>query len=112
MTRLTIPTILCGIVFFIPLNVLVIGDWLGSGTQWAWFRYQQTYLGSNFIFINRDLNYILDGLLGWKTGISVSIWISGLIFLILALLVSYYVQNPEGIRHAGIYAWRRHVCSL
>jgi len=87
-------SLFCALTLLIPINILVIGNWLGSGIQWAAFRYQQTYLGHNVITVNMDLNYFLNGIFGLKTGFSVSLWAFGLILLILALIVSYYNRDP------------------
>jgi hypothetical protein len=91
-----------GLLLLVPINVYIIGDWLGSGIQWAFIRYQQTYLGSNLIFIYQDLNYIFNGFVSEKTGFSIGVWIIGLIFIVLALLLSTEIPGKVGIRHAGI----------
>jgi len=102
MTRFNIPSIIPWLLLVIPINIYVIGDWLGAGVQWSLFRYQQTYLGSNLILINQDIQYILDGFISGKTTLSVLFWITAVIFLFLILLVSDSHQGKSGIRHTGI----------
>ena len=47
MNKFKISLLLQCLVFLIPVNIYVIGDWLGTGVQWVLFRYQQTYLGNS-----------------------------------------------------------------
>ncbi len=102
MNRFNIPKILPWLFFFIPLNIYVIGDWLGTGIQWALFRYQESYLGPSLIIVNQDIQYILDGYISGKTASSVLFWIAGVIFLVLAVLVSGSPLGRSGRRHAGL----------
>jgi 4-amino-4-deoxy-L-arabinose transferase-like glycosyltransferase len=102
MNRFNIPKILPWLLLVVPLNIYVIGDWLGTGIQWALFRYQQTYLGSNLIILNQDVQYILDGFISGRTAVSVLVWITGFIFFLLALLVFGNTPRKSGVRHAGI----------
>jgi hypothetical protein len=77
---------------FIPVNIYVIGDWMGSGIQWVFFRYQQTYLGPSFIPLTGDLLYILNGIISGKTALSITIWTIGamlIIFSIILVLINY-----------------------
>jgi hypothetical protein len=102
MNQINIPKIFLWVLFVIPLNIYVIGDWLGTGVQWALFRYQQTYMGSNLILLNQDVQYILDGFTGGKTTLSILVWITGIIFLLLALLVFGNTPRKSAARHVGI----------
>ena len=63
MTRLTLPLICECLLFFVPLNIYVIGNDLAHGVQWALFRYQQSYLGNSLILIHKDFMYVADGIL-------------------------------------------------
>ena len=88
MNRYRIPLVLQILVFIIPINIYVIGDWLGTGIQWALFRYQQTYLGNSLITITKDITYVLTGVIGGRSGISFMLWATGvLLFIIAAILV-------------------------
>lgn len=74
------------LLFFIPLNVYVIGEWIGTGVQWALFRYQDTLYGSNLITLTMDFEYITTGILTGKTVFSIAFWITGTILLIIAFI--------------------------
>lgn len=81
-----IPLFLVLLLFFIPVNLYVIGEWIGTGLQWALFRYQETTYGVSLITLARDFEYITTGTLIGKTAISISLWIAGVILLILAFI--------------------------
>jgi hypothetical protein len=79
------------------MNIYVIGDWLGTGVQWALFRYQQTYLGTSLIPVTNDFRYVLDGIIGGRSGISVLIWCIGAAVLVAALLLLIYQLSMEPV---------------
>ncbi|MGV8130333.1 MAG: hypothetical protein ACP5NN_10630 [Methanolinea sp.] len=81
-----IPLILILLLFVIPLNIYVIGEWIGTGVQWALFRYQETSYGISLISLTRDFEYITYGVLTGKTAVSVALWGAGTILLIIAFL--------------------------
>ena len=81
-----IPLILILLLFVIPLNVYVIGDWIGTGIQWALFRYQETSYGISLITLTRDFEYITYSVLTGKTAVSIALWGAGTILLIIAFL--------------------------
>jgi hypothetical protein len=80
---------------FIPLNIYVIGDYLGAGIQFSLFRYQETYLGSFIITFFRDLNYVLNGTITGKTMFSIVTWIIGVLFLLIAIILVFYDNNGK-----------------
>jgi len=79
----------------LPMNIYVIGDWLGTGIQWALFRYQQTYLGTSLIPVSNDFRYVLDGIMGGRSGVSVLIWCAGAVMLVAAVFLFIYSQYME-----------------
>lgn len=81
-----IPLILILLLFVIPLNLYVIGKWIGTGLQWALFRYQETSWGISLITLTRDFEYITGGVLTGKTAFSIALWGAGTILLIVAFL--------------------------
>lgn len=81
-----IPLILIMLLFVIPLNIYVIGPWIGTGVQWALFRYQDTSYGTLLITLTRDFEYITTGTLTGKTAVSIALWGAGTILLIIAFL--------------------------
>ena len=95
MNRFRIPLILQILVFLIPINIYVIGDWLGTGVQWALLRYQQTYLGDSLILITKDINYVLTGVIGGRSGISYILWAAGVVFFIIATILVIYANISE-----------------
>jgi len=87
--------IIQALMLLIPLNIYVIGDWLGTGVQWALFRYQQTYLGTSLIPVTTDFRYVLDGMIGGRSGSSVLIWCVGAVMLVAAVFLFIYPQYME-----------------
>jgi hypothetical protein len=88
MMKYRIPLLLQCLVFLIPVNIYVIGDWLGAGVQWVFFRYQQTYLGNSLILVTKDMNFVLTGVLIGRTGISILFWgVAVALFIIAAILL-------------------------
>ena len=77
MDKYKISLLLQCLVFLIPINIYVIGDWLGTGVQWALFRYQQTYLGDSLILVTRGITLVLNGTIGGMGGISLVLWAIG-----------------------------------
>ncbi len=105
MTRLKIPLILPFLIFFIPVNIYMIGDRMGAGVQWLVFRYQVTYMGSSLILAGRDLTYVLTGLMGGRSGLSILIWLAGVVLMTLALLLvvlAYQKKNPDLIKKGSL----------
>jgi hypothetical protein len=86
-TRLRLPLIVQCFIFLIPVNIYVIGNWLGAGAQWFLFRYQQTYLGDSFIFFYKDLEYVQMGILSAKSTVSAEISFIASLCLVLATLI-------------------------
>jgi hypothetical protein len=63
MSKFTIPSIPQILLFLIPLNIYIIGDWMGSGVQTLFFRYLQTNSGNSFIPLNREMALVFKGLI-------------------------------------------------
>ncbi len=95
MNRYRIPLILQCLVFFIPINIYVIGDWLGTGVQWALLRYQQTYLGNSLILVTKDITYVLTGVISGRSGISYVLWTAGVILFIIATILVILANTGE-----------------
>ena len=91
------------LLFVIPINIYVIGEWLGTGVQWALFRYQQTYLGSNLLPVSRDIEYITLGVFTGKTALSVIVWFFAVILLVISLVLLVADQKEKTVRrkHSG-----------
>jgi hypothetical protein len=87
-------TIQC-LLFLIPLNIYVIGDWLATGIQWTLFRFQESIMGNSLILLNRDFNYILTGVLTGRSALPIALWIIGAVFLIISLFLSIFAWNND-----------------
>lgn len=90
-----VPLFLVLLLFFIPLNLYVIGEWIGTGLQWALFRYQETGYGTSLITLARDFDYIIYGVLTGKTAVSIAFWITGTALLIIAILMLAVMITDE-----------------
>jgi hypothetical protein len=97
MTRFGIPFTLQTLIFVIPLNIYVIGDWLGSGIQTLFFRYQQTNIGNSLIFLNREMSYIINGILTGKSAFASAIWCVGVTVICFAMLVIVFAYSKNEI---------------
>lgn len=96
MNKFKISLVLQCLVFLIPINIYVIGDWLGMGVQWALFRYQQTYLGNSLILVTREITYVLNGTISGRSAISLILWaIGALLFIIATILVILANTNKD-----------------
>ena len=83
-----IAFILQCLVFCIPINIYIIGDWMGVGIQWALVRYQQSYLGSSLISFTNDIAYINSGIIQGRTAIAFSIWALAVFLLIISFILN------------------------
>jgi hypothetical protein len=104
MQKFRIPLILQALVFLIPLNIYVIGDWIGSGIQTMFFRYHQTNVGNGVIFLNREMGYVLAGIVTGKSAYALAIWGFGVVLICIATLVmiyAYFLEEPAFIRYSA-----------
>lgn len=76
-----------GALFFIPVNIYLMGDGVAAGIQWVLFRYQQSYLGNSFIVFSRDLFYIQEGYISGTSVIAAEISLVATILLIIASVI-------------------------
>ncbi|MDI6719453.1 MAG: hypothetical protein QMD46_07585 [Methanomicrobiales archaeon] len=87
-----------------PLNIYIIGSFLGTGIQCALFRYQQTYLGSNWISLVQDIGYVTGGHLGGRTAWSIVVWCCAVLLLVLAVLLAADDASPRTAKNRAGYA--------
>jgi len=76
------------LVFCIPLNIYVIGDYMGSGIQWALFKYQMTYLGESVISFVNEVGYVHAGFLQGKSALALIVWAVGALVLIACFIIN------------------------
>lgn len=96
--------ILSILTLIIPVNIFVIGNYLGAGIQFSLSKYQITYMGSSTITIFRDITYLMDGIYSNKTALSVFIWLLGVITLIFGIFFIWFIshENNKNIKITGI----------
>jgi hypothetical protein len=80
--------------FIVPVNIYVIGDWLGTGIQFPLFRYQQTVLGTNVISLAQDL--------GGKTAFSILLWLAAVLLLAAAALLRCMGEEEVSEKTVGV----------
>lgn len=94
------------LVFLIPLNFYMWGDWLLVNFQWALVRYQQSYLGTSIIPFYKDIFYIAEGkTTGIYNILAVSFWTAGSFFLLIGVFITLYAWiygRSELIRTASL----------
>ena len=96
--------ILSILTLFLPMNIFVIGDYLGAGIQFPLIKYQITYMGSMAITIFRDITYILNGVYTNKTTLSVIVWVLGVLVLVLGIVIIWVKidKNNNNLKLTGI----------
>jgi len=84
------------LIFLIPLNIYMWGNWLLVNVQWAFFRFQQSELGDCLVFGYQDISYIY---FGQNTGIfniaAACLWTMGSIILFVGLIITIYAYSNE-----------------
>jgi len=98
--------VLQSFIFFIPITIYVIGDWVGAGIQWALFRYLETERGHFFINILSEVSFILNGTIYFpRTVYSILFWATGAVLLVLALftLTLAYVWEDTTLLKIGAF---------
>jgi hypothetical protein len=78
MVKYRLPLIFQCLIFLIPLNIYMWGEWIIVDLQWALFRYQQSPFGNSLILGYKDINYIFLGqTTGWYNILSTLFWTTG-----------------------------------
>lgn len=84
------------LVFLIPLNIYMWGNYQLVDLQWALFRFQVTEYGNSLILGYKDILYIY---LGLNTGIyniaAAGLWVTGSVVLFIGLLITVYTAYVE-----------------
>jgi hypothetical protein len=74
--------------FVIPLHVYTIGVNQGIGIQGTFYRYQVTDYGSMMITMMQDIWYVISGTYSQRTTVTIILWVTGSIFLVIATLIN------------------------
>jgi hypothetical protein len=80
---------LCLIFFVLPLQVFIMGDFMGIGVQGAVYRYQTSGYGTYFFPITREIGFVLNGTYWGRTALSVLLWVSGTVLLACTILYAF-----------------------
>ncbi len=73
--------------FVIPLQVYSIGGDQGIGIQGSFYRYQVTGYGPMMITLTSDISYVVSGIYSGRTALSIGLWVTGSISLVIATLL-------------------------
>jgi len=85
------------LIFAIPLNIFFIGDRLGIGIQWAFFRFQMTPGGNSFIPITNSLLFVKPG----PSALGEYLLFFGILSLVISFILLYY-RTTGSVQRAGI----------
>ena len=91
-------------LLIIPINIYSIGDFLGAGISFPFFKFQNSFLGLSIINFVQDLSYIQKGIYFQRTAFSVEIWTISLILLISTILIilSKKYDKKKRLKLAGL----------
>jgi hypothetical protein len=96
MNRFKLSLIFQCLIFLIPLNIYMWGDWILVSVQWALFRYMQTPYGDSLILGYKDILYIVQG---QSTGLynigSAVFWTAGVLILLAGLIITIVAFTRE-----------------
>jgi len=107
MNRYRFSLILQCLIFLIPLNIYMWGDWLLVNMQWALFRYQQSPYGNSLILGYKDILYIYSGRnTGFYNIAAASLWTLGSCILLIGLgitIFAYLKNNSSHLKTASYF---------
>jgi hypothetical protein len=89
-SRSKITLVLQLAIFLIPMNIYVIGDWMGTGIQWIFLRYVQIMNNSSVILLYQEIGLVVSGILTGKSAIASVIWSVGVILVVVATILVVY----------------------
>jgi len=88
-----LDALLLSLVWVIPLNIYIIGDWLGVGLQFCLFRIQETYPYFSFISVARELDFIIRLSMGLRTQWSGIFWVSASVLISFATIFRLFQRE-------------------
>jgi hypothetical protein len=104
-SQFRIPLILQAVVFFIPMTIYVIGEWVGAGIQWVFFRYIRYQEQGSVFLLHHEIGLILSGTLTGRSAFASVLWAAGVILVVAATVVIVYgtIRINPGIIKKGAY---------
>jgi hypothetical protein len=114
MNRFKLSLIFQSLIFLIPLNIYMWGDWILVNVQWALFRFQRAFIQFNesgyvdsYIVGYKDMLYIIQGQSTGLYNIAAAVfWTIGVIILIAGLIitiVAYTRKESEKLKTASYF---------
>ena len=114
MNRFKLSLIFQCLIFLIPLNIYMWGDWILVNVQWALFRFQRAFIQfqqsgyvDSLILGYKDILYILHGQSTGLYNIAAAVfWTTGVIVLIAGLIitiVAYTRKESEKLKTASYF---------
>jgi uncharacterized membrane protein len=103
LNRFKLSLIFQCLIFLIPLNIYMWGDWILVNVQWALFRFQRAFIQFNesgyvdsYIVGYKDMLYILQGQSSGLYNIAAAVlWTTGVIILLASLIVTIVAFTRE-----------------
>jgi hypothetical protein len=92
-------------LIFVPLNIFIIGNWLGAGIQFSMIKIQFVDQGMSIINLIQELQYIISGIIVGKSIFTILMWAIGFFLIIISficLCVLNYRQTILKIKYNGL----------
>jgi hypothetical protein len=80
----------------LPVDVYVIGNWLGAGIQLALFRVQYAISRWSYISLFRDIEFIIRGILWGRAGAGILFWTAAATILVFASFFYVFHEDFQG----------------
>ena len=112
MNRFKLSLIFQCLIFLIPLNIYMWGDWILVNVQWALFRFQRAFIQFNesgyvdsYIVGYKDMLYILQGQSTGLYNIAAAVfWTTGVLILLAGLIITiiaFIREEPDKLKTAS-----------
>src|SRR5271157_4022271 len=106
MDKFKFSSILQFLLFLIPIDIYVIGEWVGSGIQWGLFRYIIVDNHLSFIPLQGEILLVLNRTIYLpRTVLSIILWAIGACLLILAfcIIAFSYLKRDNDLLKKGSF---------
>ena len=103
MDRFKLSLIFQCLIFLIPLNIYMWGDWILVSVQWAFFRFQRVFIQfqqlpyvDSTLLGYKDILYILRGQSTGLYNIAATVfWTAGVLLLLVGLIITIVAYTRE-----------------